>query len=77
MCEEARTEEWSVEDAAPAAVVEDVADVTVHAEAERRGKAQRNKLLLIPTWSADERGEGSPRERKRVGLRPIPGKVTS
>ena len=63
----------------PAAVVEDVADVTVHAEAERRREAQRNKLLHTPTWCADERREGSPgeRARKRVGLRPIPGKVTS
>ena len=43
----------------PAAVVEDVADVTVHAEAERRREAQRNKLLHTPTWCADERGEGS------------------
>ena len=47
----------------PAAVVEDVADVTVHAEAERRREAQRNKLLHTPTWCADERGEGS-RERE-------------
>ena len=62
----------------PAAIVEDVADVTVHAEAERRREAQRNKLLCSSTHrhgalTSEERGV----ERGRVGLRPIPGKVTS
>ena len=52
-----------MEDAAPAAVVEDVADVTVHAEAEQRGRrsaisssSYRHGALKSEEWGVRERG---------------------